>query len=167
MQSIDEDKEATRRAERVEDIVREMIKHEGSLTGNRITAFLATQALLFSAIGVVWEKAGHDTFVLIICAAGALVGTISAILINFGNRATVRLADWWEQFSPDDTGPGVIGLRPRKVAGLWVAIPTLAVVAWVLVWMSVPKDHDANRRSPPPVHVIMDQPHARPSANKG
>lgn len=111
-----------------------MINQESDLVGKRITAYLASQALLFAALGTIWDKVYNGPLINVICVAGALVSAISAALIVYGNRATVRLVEWWKARVPNDSGPGVIGLAPGKVAGLWVAVPTLSIVGWIYLW---------------------------------
>lgn len=122
-----------------EAVVRAMVNQESDLVGKRITAYLASQALLFAALATSWDKPGSAPLVNVICAAGVLTSAVSAALILYGNIATVRLVRWWDEHYPDDEGPGVIGLKPGRIAGLWVFVPTLSVIGWFYLWCADPQ----------------------------
>ena len=116
-----------------------MLDHENTLVNNRYTWMLASQSLLFTALGVFWVK---ELFVEItICIVG-LVSTISVgYSLYLANRAIWNLVDDWTNYSNRKNVsqlPPIYGLRKKwsPFGFPWLIVPPTVALAWlaIILW---------------------------------
>jgi len=119
--------------------IRQMLDHENTLVNNRYTWMLATQSLLFAALGVFW---GKELFVeIVICIVG-LVSTISVGYSLFlANRAIVNLFEHWNEYSKGKGTsqlPPMYGLMKKwpQFGFPWLIVPPIVALAWlaIILW---------------------------------
>jgi len=124
------------------DRLRGMIQHETELVNHRMTWFLTAQAVLFAALGVVWEKD------LLIQLTLALVGLVVGVSFHVGIRAAIRAVQhleqcWLEkcrslQIDPRDEPP-INGLYKGQIGSIekflfpWRLLPWFLSVVWLVL----------------------------------
>jgi len=119
------------------EAIRQMLAHENNLVNNRYTWMLATQSLLFGALGVFWDK---DIVVeLVICSVG-LCSTCSVFYaLYLANRSIWNLVKDWESYCESNKDacelPPIYGLRwewPQWPCP-WLFVPPVVIVAWLVI----------------------------------
>jgi len=117
-----------------------MIQRENEVINHRVTWLTTVQGLLFTAVGIVWDKQGAEPFIRQLCCLGIIMAFIAFFALHGATLAIKRLFEWWEIKKPQDySGPGVIGLPLPKCPilrffGPWIFIPILFIIAWIGVW---------------------------------
>jgi len=121
-------------------IVREMILKENEFINHRLTWLAAIQALLFTALGVVWEKA--QGLINLLGVIGIAVSITSFVGLLIAHKAISKLRSEWKTNRPTDyVGPDVIGYSiPNKCVDFvlpvllpWFVLPWLFVGVWICV----------------------------------
>jgi len=92
-----------------------MIQRENEVINHRVTWLTTVQGLLFTAVGIVWDKQGAEPFIRQLCCLGIIMAFIAFFALHGATLAIKRLFEWWEIKKPQDySGPGVIGLPLPK-----------------------------------------------------
>jgi len=116
-----------------------MIQRENEVINHRVTWLTTVQGVLFTAVGIAWDKQGTGPFILLACMLGLTMAVIVFFALYGASAAIKRLSEWWEIKKPQDySGPGVIGLPLPKspilrFIGPWSFIPILFFMAWIVV----------------------------------
>ena len=122
--------------------IRQMLDHENTLVNNRYTWMLASQSLLFAALGVFW---GKELFVeIIICIVG-LVSTISVgYSLYLADRAIRNLLCDWRKYSKGKNVsqlPPMYGLTKKwsPFGFPWLIVPPTVALAWlaIILWRAL------------------------------
>jgi len=120
-------------------IIREMIQHESVLTDHRMTWMWALQGLLFTTLGLLWEKSVLAT--LVVCGLG-MISSISvgySILVSI--KATNTLINDWENKLGDNAVqyPRIEALQGHEMRFRyllpWRLFPFLFPSAWFCLGM--------------------------------
>jgi hypothetical protein len=129
-----------------ESVVRKMIQHEDAVINHRVTWMCTLNGLLFTAIGLLWDKSPSRLLMIIIGCLGFVVSLVSLILLMSATKAMARLRLWWKENKPSDySGPGVMGLESMGPAPFhwisnylnpWDFLAASLLVAWsaFLIW---------------------------------
>jgi hypothetical protein len=89
--------------EKYPEIIRKLIEHENTLQNYRFTWFFASQALLFTALGVAFDKSAF--VVCVICAIGGLTALTAFFALRLCDLAFKALGQWWEKNLDTYKGP--------------------------------------------------------------
>jgi hypothetical protein len=122
-----------------------MLDHENTLIDHRFGWMLATQALLFAALGAFWDK---DTFVQVTIATVGVASTLSIWRgLWLANTSIGNLVTDWETFEKGHKQeakdlPPLFGLERMSSRGAqlffpWIAVPFVILVAWGAVLVRV------------------------------
>ena len=122
--------------DRLEETVRDLVRHENDLVNQRIGWLVQTQGLLFAALAFAWEKVPGLSYILAALGIASAISIGSAISLY--SPAVRGLEDWWNERVPEHQRKNrlVIGLSKRS-AGLarllrpWRALPLVFIAAWV------------------------------------
>ena len=124
------------------DRLRGMIQHETELVNHRMTWFLASQTLLFAAIGVVWEK--NLLIQLTLALVGIVIGVSFHVSIQAAIRAVQRLEQCWLEkcnawgIDPQ-AEPPINGLYRTQIKPIerflfpWRLLPWFLSAVWVFL----------------------------------
>ena len=118
------------------DKIREMIRHEDSVLGQRVTWCGTIQGLLLASMGFAWEKAPAG-FVYVVSAAGVFIAisTLYASIITV-NTMVDLIKKWEGRESLGWAGPPIIGRDARRWNPVFRpsrAIPGAFVLLWPIV----------------------------------
>ena len=127
--------------------VRAAIEHENTLTNNRFTWLLSSQAFLFAAFALIFEASTKNDvvdalrpFYKYLLAVFALTGILVALFLSLGLLAAQHQHDalvrWWNEHTNKQTRksrhPPICGHIPRF--GLNLPYPTFPIV-FVFAWL--------------------------------
>ena len=145
--------------------MRDLLKHEDSLMGQRMNGLFTVQGILFAAVGFVWREYADRRIILMIGAIGCIAAALYGIELYLGNRAIKDILREWDEGGRQRAGnnpPRLIGYRepmpllasflPSKIAAVvlilcWVGICTV-------MWVFPPKSASGDK-PPPPVTVHL------------
>ncbi len=124
-----------RRTDDDQKIFREMIRHENDLINHRLTWLMASEGLLFTALGVVVSK-GNTAIANQLIPILSFMGVLLAVSANFAlHGADMALWNLSGLAPADKRKPDVIGYR-NCLYGLfspWRIFPPMFIVAWSLI----------------------------------
>lgn len=129
--------------------IRQMIQHENDLTSQRLGWMSTLNGLLFTALGLVWNKSNSVLLVVILCCLGLVVCLSSLVALRAADHARQYLHRLWLKKGIErHLVPPVIAwsrkriplhetrrarliqwLRPKLMP--WNALPYAFMVAWV------------------------------------
>jgi|SRR5689334_6706485 len=128
--------------------VRAAIEHENTLTNNRFTWLLSSQAFLFAAFALMFQASTKndvvDTlrpFYKYVFAVFALTGILAALFLSLGLLAAQHqhdaLVQWWNDHTNEQTRknlhPPICGHIPRFGFNLpYPTFPIVFVFAWLI-----------------------------------
>ncbi|MFO1417454.1 MAG: hypothetical protein U1E83_02175 [Methylotetracoccus sp.] len=131
-----EEKLSLEQVDKVEPVIRELIRHENDVVHQRLTWLIQSQGLLFTALAFAWEKEPRFALMLSILGIATSLSIWSAISLY--SPAVRGLYDWWETNVPDEYKKGrlVMGSwSPSKgvprIFRPWRALPFIFIVAWL------------------------------------
>lgn len=117
--------------------IRQMLDHENTLINSRYTWMLATQSLLFAALGTFWLK---DLLVeVMLCGVGMASTSSVGYSLYSANRSVRNLIEDWENYCNGNPAaknlPRIYGLRNKwpEWPYPWKAFPPVLLVAWIVL----------------------------------
>lgn len=128
-----------------EDVAREMIRHEDEVINHRVGWLSAWNGLLFTALGILWDKPNNRWILLLICIIGCVFCLLSYLSLLSGTRALARIRTWWDAYKPKEySGPGIMGLTalgPERLhwfanyCSQWDLMALVLLISWATIFL--------------------------------
>jgi hypothetical protein len=127
--------------DKLDSVVRELIRHENDLVNQRMSWLVQAQGLLFAALAFAWDKS--PKLAVLLSALGIATALSIGMAISLYSPAIRGLHAWWNEHVPEEERKArlVIGLWSpshgvRRFLRPWRALPLIFIVAWVgAIWL--------------------------------
>jgi len=122
--------------EKYSDEIRNLIKHENELVNHRLGWLMTAQALLYTALSLIWKSGFNE--VLVIGLVGILSSLTFGYSLKFSDKAIGRLLSIYREqlknkSKKEENYAPVIGYEGKTTLIFlpWNFMPWLLVAAWV------------------------------------